>query len=39
MSNASTQTEKEWAHLARALKAPLIPAATQQLTPIARESN
>ena len=39
MSNASTQTEKELAHLARALKTPRILAAAQRLAPIARESN
>lgn len=35
----ATDTQKELAHLARALKAPRLLAAAQRLAPIARESN
>jgi hypothetical protein len=34
-----TDTQKELAHLARALKAPRLLAAAERLAPIARESN
>jgi hypothetical protein len=37
--NIATDTHKELAHLARALKAPRLLAAAQRLAPIARESN
>ena len=39
MSSALTDTQKELAHLARALKAPHLLAAAERLAPIARESN
>jgi len=38
MSSAPTDTQKELAHLTRALKAPRLLAAAQRVAPIARES-